>query len=34
MDIALKDVNVKPPRGGEYWIIAIKAAKRQREEAI
>jgi hypothetical protein len=34
MDIALKDVNVKPLRGGEYWIMAVKAAERQRKEAI
>ena len=32
--VLLQEVNVEPPRGGIYWIIATREAKRQREEAI
>ena len=32
--VLLQEVNVKPLRGGIYWIIAIREAERQCEEAI
>jgi hypothetical protein len=34
LSVLLQEVNVKPLRGGIYWIIAIREAKRQRKKAI